>query len=650
MPNYPSDLGLDGDVPELTPWTSGKPKPAPTPAVTAATAPAATAASAGAAGAAAAPQKPAKGATARLLASMTLEEKVGQLLFPGGRAEFLADDDPRFLDLVRLVEETKAGGICWFRSEPLELAAVNARLQAKARVPLLMAADLESGPGMRLEALTWGPWPMAIAASGDPDLARRRARATAAQARALGVRQVYAPVADVNSDPDNPVINVRSFGEDPAEVSRFVAATVQGLQEGGVLATLKHFPGHGDTSVDSHISLPVLPADRARLERVELPPFRAGIAAGARSVMTAHLAVPAIDATPVTPLARPAANEIFDPVLAPAAPRPAGAASTSAASPALATLPATLSPKITDGLLRGEMKFAGLVVTDSMSMGAVATYFDAGEAAVRAVEAGADVVLHSPDNRAAATALLAAVRSGRLPEARMDASVRRILEEKERLGLFESPAPPLASIFALAGTREQRDVEAEAARRGLTLVREEAGILPLRREAKVAHVSVLDEDTFPGLDATATAELKKRLATPPVVARVPPASCDADVDRAASAAAQADVVVLSIFVRARSGKGKIALPEAGRRAIEKVLASGRPVVAISFGSPYVVREFPSMKSYLAAWGVQEVSQVAAVRALFGEAAVGGKLPVAIPGVAERGTGIARPGPADGGAK
>lgn len=632
---------MAGDVPELNPWTTGRKKPPAPPA-------------AGAAPAAVAATPPASAGIEKRIAAMSLEEKVGQLVFPGIRGEFLADDDPRYLDLVKLVTEVKVGGFCWFRSDALEMAALNGRLQAKASVPLLMSADLESGPGMRIDPLTWGPWSMSLAASGDPDLARRRARATAVQARALGIRQVYAPVADVNVDPDNPVINVRSFGEDPADVARFVAATVTGLQEGGVLATLKHFPGHGDTSVDSHVALPVLAADRARLDRVELVPFRAGIAAGVRSVMTAHLALPAIDPTPVTPLAPPSAPAPAPsaspakgaPIAAVADPSVAAATPPGASAPAAgaATLPATLSRKVTEGLLRGDLKFEGLIVTDSMAMAGVTAYFDAGEAAVRAVEAGADVVLHTADPAGAASALAAAVRSGRLPLSRVEASVRRLLAEKERVGLFTVADPPLSAVFAQAGTREQRAVEEEAARAGLTLVREESGALPLRREAKVVHVVVADDEAFPGADVTIASELRRRLASPPSVVRISPSSCDADIERAGTAASGADTVVLSLFVRARSGKGRIVLPESGRKAIEKVLASGRPVVAVSFGSPYVVRDFPSMKTYLAAWGAQDVCQSAAARALFGEGAIGGKLPVSIPGVATRGAGIAKPAP------
>ena len=383
----------------------------------------------------------------------------------GSRGIYRAEDDPEYLDLVRLVSEEGIGGVIWFLSTPLETADLNHRLAAKAKVPLLVAADLESGPGMRFPDLVFGPSAMAVAATGDLDLATRRARATAEAARALGIHVVFAPVADVNNNPDNPVINVRSFGEEPVAVGRFVAATVKGLQDGGVLATLKHFPGHGDTATDSHRSLPVLAFDRARLDAVELVPFRAGLDAGARSVMTAHLAVPALDATPVPVLEN--------------APRTHDFTEDVTEVEGKGTLPATLSHAMTTKLLREEMRFDGLVFTDSMAMGGVVAHFETGEAAVRVLEAGGDVVLMPPDAKVAIEAIVAAVKSGRLPEARLDQAVARLLAEKERLGLFRERSLPLQEIALRAGTRAQKATEEEVARRGLTLVREADGALPL---------------------------------------------------------------------------------------------------------------------------------------------------------------------------
>jgi beta-N-acetylhexosaminidase len=536
------------------------------------------------------------------LRGMTLEEKVGQLFVVSANGVFYSDDAPGYLALEKLVKESRVGGVIYFRSSVLEAASLTARLQKSARIPLLVSADLEAGLGMRFPDVVYGPWAMAVAATGDPSLARRRALVTAQESRALGLHQVFAPVADVNVDPDNPVINVRSYGEDPAQVSRYVEATVQGLQEGGVTATLKHFPGHGDTHTDSHLTLPVVASSAERLDRVELVPFRAGIAAGARSVMVGHLSVPALDEAP-----------------------------------------ATLSRPVVTGLLRGKMGFDGLVVTDAMTMKALS--LPPAEASVRAIEAGIDMVLMSPDTAGSIAAVVAAVRSGRIEESRIDASARRVLGEKERLGLFRQTAPSPALLPATVGTRPHAAVEEEIARRSLTLVREEEGALPIDRKRSLAVISVLDEGT-PALEEPLLAELRKRSGLPVAAVRIDPRATDAEIAEGATAVGKADQVLLALFVRARSGSGTVAVPRSGAEAIRQVLTAakggGKRVVAISFGSPYLLRDFPALATYLAAWGSQEVVQGAAAAALLGEQAIGGRLPVTIPGVATRGAGIDRP--------
>ncbi|HKF41973.1 MAG TPA: glycoside hydrolase family 3 N-terminal domain-containing protein, partial [Thermoanaerobaculia bacterium] len=353
--------------------------------------------------------------------SMSLDEKVGQLFVCVSPGTFMNERSPKYLELLRQVRENHVGGIHWATwTNVFEGAFLTRRLQEAARVPLLVSADLEAGVGMRFSDTTYWPWPMAVAAAGDPELARRQGEILGEEARAIGLNQVYAPVADVNVNPDNPVINVRSFGEDPEEVARYVSAFVRGVESRGVIATVKHFPGHGDTRIDSHRSLPVLEVSRERLEKIELVPFRAAIAAGVGAVMTAHLSVPSLDAEPA-------------PV------RPGGLADNPytldpAEATRNATLPASLSPKITEGLLRGELGFRGIVVTDALDMGGIVDHFDHGEAAVRAILAGADEVLKSTDTDAAIASVKQAVQSGRISRDRVDLSVRRILDAKARAG------------------------------------------------------------------------------------------------------------------------------------------------------------------------------------------------------------------------
>ena len=556
-------------------------------------------------------------------AGLTVDEKIGQLFVYVTPGPFMNEESPRYRELLRQVRENHVGGIHWATwSNVFETAFVNRRLQRGAPVRLLVSADLEAGVGMRFADTTYWPWPMAVGATGDPDLARREGEIVAEEALAIGVNQIYAPVADVNSNPDNPVINVRSFGEDPGEVARFVAAFVRGVESRGVLATVKHFPGHGDTRTDSHRSLPVLPVTKERLESVELVPFKAAIAAGASAVMTAHLSFPALENTPVTVRSEGVAENPYT--------HDAAEASRDA------TLPASLSPKITDGLLRGELGFQGLVVTDALDMGGIVDHFDAGEAAVMAILAGADEVLKSTNTDAAIAGVKRAVASGRITPERLDLSVRRILAAKARLREAE---PDLERIFRVVDSPAHRAVVEEIARRSVTLVREGPGALPLDRRAKVFLLGVSDDRS---VGADLVKELRNRLETPPETALLDARSGEADVAAALAAASRASTVLLALFVRFQSGHGSIALPGVAKGAIERLLDTGARVVAVSFGSPYVIREVSRLPTYLCAWGSQPDMQIAAARALFGEAAITGRLPVTIPDIAPRGAGVQKP--------
>jgi beta-glucosidase-like glycosyl hydrolase len=556
------------------------------------------------------------------LDELSLDEKVGQLFVVGAYGVFMSESSPAYQRLLHMVRDNHVGGFIWFMSNVYETAALTEHLQAESRVPLLISADLESGIGMRFHDTTFWPSAMAVAATGDPLLAEAEGRIVAQEARAIGVNHIYAPVVDVNIDPDNPVINTRSFGEDPQDVGRFGAAFVRGVQSEHVLACAKHFPGHGDTHVDSHRALPVLDVSRERLERVELVPFRAAIAAGVASVMPGHLSVPALDPTPA-------------PILANLSNNPYG---TNAAEVTQnGTLPATISKRMLDGVLRGELGFHGLIVTDAFDMGGLTEHFDAGEAAVRAIEAGEDQILMSPDVDAAVAAVKAAVKSGRLPESRLDESVRRILAAKELVSA--APAPP-GEIFTTLDAQEHRDAAATIARRAITLVREYPGALPMKNESRASLIVVSEfPETVNPLPEFAS-ELRRRLGSaPPAVTLVDARTHEHELPQIVADAEKADVVVVALAVRARSGAGQIAVPDAARKLVAQLR---KPVIAVSFGTPYLLREIPSVGTYLCAYGIQPVVQVAAVHALFGEAPVTGKLPVTIPGFARRGDGLAKP--------
>ena len=555
------------------------------------------------------------------LDELTLDEKVGQLFVVGAHGVFMSESSPAYARLLHHVRDNHVGGFIWFMSNVYETAALTERLQVESRVPLLISADLESGIGMRFNDTTFWPSPMAVAATGDPSLAEAEGRVAATEARAVGVNHILAPVVDVNIDPDNPVINTRSFGEDPQDVSRFAAAFIRGVQSEHVLACAKHFPGHGDTHVDSHRALPLLDVSRERLDRVELVPFRAAIAEGVASIMPGHLAVPALDPTPA-------------PVRAGLSQNPYGTSATEVTRNG--TLPATISNKMLEGVLRRELGFRGLVITDAFDMGGLTEHFDAGEAAVRAIEAGEDQILMSPDVDAAVAALKAAVKSGRLSEARIDESVRRILEAKAFVG---SAAAPPGELFRTLDAQAHRDLAASIARRAITLVREYPGALPMKKDVKVSLVVVSEfAETVNPLPELAT-ELRRHLTAAPQVVLVDARTHEHELPPIVDDVAKADVVVVALAVRARSGAGQIAVPETARKLVAQIR---KPVVAISFGTPYLLREIPSVGTYLCAYGIQPVVQVAAVYAIFGEAPIGGKLPVTIPGFARRGEGIAKP--------
>jgi beta-N-acetylhexosaminidase len=536
------------------------------------------------------------------IAKMTLEEKVGQLIFATYHGSFTATDAPAYTDMMHDVEKLHVGGfINITQSSPLGIvksqayptAVLTNQLQGKSKLPLLIGADFERGTAMRLDEGTSFPTAMALAAAGNPKDAYTMGKITALEARAAGIQWIYAPDSDVNNNPDNPIINTRSFGENPQKVAEYVSAFIRGVQENGGLATAKHFPGHGDTAADSHIDLPVIHADRERLESLELVPFRAAIAAGADSIMTGHLSIPALE---------PDSNT-----------------------------PATLSSNILTGLLRKELGYQGLVVTDAMDMGGITVRFAPGEAAVRAFVAGADALLMPPVPDAAVDALRDAVKSGRISRERLDASVRRILQAKARLGLYKERLVNVDALNKHFGKVEWQREAQEISDRGVTLLRDTAHCLPLD-ETKPTRVLLValyaDPEPYPGEDLER--ELRSRVDVLTTL-RADTRFVKAD-NLKLPAAATYDLAVLAFFVRVSDRKGNVDIPAEQAALAEKVYKNGRPVVTVGFGSPYLVEHFPQAETWLAAFGISDVAQISIARALFGQIAVRGHLPVTVPGV------------------
>ncbi len=347
------------------------------------------------------------------LKKMSVDEKIGQLVHIGINARFLNQESPEYQELKRQVVKNKIGGITVFVGGVYETVHLMNRMQELAEIPLLISSDFETGVGMRFEDTVNFPWNMAIAATGNPEFARRQGEITAREAHALGVQWAFAPTVDVNNNADNPVINVRSYGENPADVARFAVAFTEGLQSGNVLATAKHFPGHGDTNVDSHRGLPVIDFSRPRLEQIELVPFRAVINAGIGSIMVAHIGLPQIDATEIKPLKQSVKASYTE----------------SEIVTANASLPATLSPKVITDILRKDLGFDGLIVTDAMDMSGLTLYFNPDEAAVRAFLAGADVLIKPTSADLTIKGLKEAIESGRISEERLNQSVRKVQAE-----------------------------------------------------------------------------------------------------------------------------------------------------------------------------------------------------------------------------
>jgi beta-N-acetylhexosaminidase len=560
---------------------------------------------------------------------MSLDEKIGQLLSVGINATFLNQDSDEYSALRHQIEDNHVGGIILFRGPVYESVVLVNRMQQLARYPLLISADLEAGTGMRFDDTINFPWNMAVAATGNPEYARRQGVVTAREAQALGIRQIYAPVVDVNNNAANPVINVRSYGEDPGDVARFAAAFTEGAQSGGVIATAKHFPGHGDTATDSHRGLPEIDVARARLNAVELVPFQAAINAGVGSVMVGHIGLPQIDPTAIKPLPRETKGKPLD---------------TDDASEIIeekATLPATLSP-VVNGILRNDLKFPGMIVTDALSMSGLTIYFTQEEAAVRALEAGADLLLKPADVDAAFRGVRNAVQSKRLTEQRIEASASKILAAKYDLGLVKDRLTALDAIDRSVAGKDVTALATEIAEHALTLVRNGDNRVPfgnLNKDARIFNLAITNGDDRLWITNAFVSQLSRsgrKIETMVLDDR----SSDQEVQKALERAKSADVVIASLYGRVRTGQARsVGLPDSGARALTALIESKAPVIGISFGNPYLLQSFPELRTYMVAYGDMPSLQQAAARAVLGEIDIVGKLPISLPGLYPRGTGL-----------
>ncbi len=541
---------------------------------------------------------------------LTPRERIGQLIMVWVLGDYSAADEPAFAAVTRLVTEEKVGGLVMSLGSPGEVATKLNYLQARAEVPLLVGADLEPGLG-RLEggvflpslmsagSATVLPSNMAIGATGSPALARRAGEITGREAIATGIRLVFAPVVDVNNNPSNPVINVRSFGEDPEQVARLTEAFVEGLQATGAGATLKHFPGHGDTDTDSHLALPIVRSDLERLRQVELVPFRRGVEAGATAVMTAHIALPAISGD---------------------------------------STPATLRRAIMTDLLRDSLHFRGLTVTDALTMQGIGKGYTNAVAVVEALEAGSDILLMPTDVRGAIDAVERAVASGTLTASRVETAVRRVLEWKVRTGTAQHPFVSLDSMRQVVGSTAHWAAADSIASAAVTLLRDSPKLVPLARGARVTIVSYAPEADI-AAGRVFGAELQKSFSGARIV-RLTPETSQVTLSALAASLGAQDRLVVTTHVRTIEGAGRFAVAPAVAAWVDSI-SRRVPTVVAAHGNPYVLKQFPAVTSYLVTYGRGDALERAAARAIAGVIPVGGRSPISLPGFFSRGDGLSR---------
>ncbi len=552
-----------------------------------------------------------------VLATLSLRDKAAQMVWQTTFGDYVSADSPQWRRLRANIEEDHIGGVLMSVGSPLEIAAKLNALQQMSRIPLLVGADLEAGPGYRARGGVFLPnnidlggapvFPpqMALGAAGDTSLAYEMGRVTAVESRALGIHVAFAPVLDVNNNPANPVINTRSFGEDPHLAGRLGAAYVRGLQEHGMVATGKHFPGHGDTEVNSHLALPVVKATRARLDSVELVPFRAVVAAGVGAMMTFHGAMPALDSSGV---------------------------------------PATLSPRVLTGLLRNEMKFNGVIFSDAMDMRGVIDTYGIPESVKRAVAAGVDILIQPVDVRQAIDAIVAGVTEGRYGEGRLDESVRRILEMKRDVGLDRTGAVSFERARTVVGDSSHHAIASLIASRSMTLVRDSLRQVPFGDRGRTSRVLSITLARRADLAAGVAFNAELRRGVRSVRAELVVADApEPGYARLLRAADSVDVVVVSSYMAQSWDATSTAQPREFIDFMTTLTRRGRRPILVSFGNPYLLAQTPGVPAYIAAWGGFPVSQQAAARALLGTTPIQGRLPIAIPPVARLGAGIARGG-------
>jgi beta-N-acetylhexosaminidase len=562
-----------------------------------------------------APLTPEQRAAQSIMKSMSLRDRVAQLIIATCYGDAPPTKSAEYQKYRHWVRDLRVGGFIVANridhgairnAEPHAMALFLNQMQKMSRTPLLIAADFERGASMRVSGGAQFPYNMAYGAGRDLDAVKYEGLATAREARAIGVHWIFAPVADVNNNPENPVINTRSFGESAEDVAQNVAAYIDGAHsdpKNRVMVTAKHFPGHGDTDTDSHLALAKVTANKERLETLEFMPFRAAIAHGVDSIMTAHLAVPSLEP-----------DEI----------------------------PATVSSKVLTGVLREELKFQNIIVTDAMDMAGVAKMFNQGEAAVRAIQAGADVLLMPLNPETVIHAVVAAIEDGRLKRARVEESVMRVLEAKVRVGIGNNKK----KLVDLDEISDAIDSEADVAHaqhvsdRAVTLVRNDRDVLPLASSAQSCLVVVVERRA--SNSGTRMIDAFRRFSPKSQVATVDASMSAAALSAVVGDTSKCSAIVVAAFSTVAAYRGSVGLSGELTPFVAKLTEGQVPVAIVAMGNPYLLSAFPKTAAYLATFSSTPPSEMSAVKALFGEIAISGHMPVTIPGFAKLGDGIQLP--------
>jgi beta-N-acetylhexosaminidase len=576
----------------------------------------------------------------KTLHKLSVEEKVGQLFMIWVRAEFLNINSPQYLQLREAMLKYHIGSFAMtvpyeppflYKSQPYEAAVLLNRLQQDSKLPLLIAADFERGITMRINGGTVFPHAMAFGAAGKLEYATAFGRIAAQESRAIGVNWNFFPVSDVNSNPANPIINTRSFGEDPQQVGNMVASYIRGAHESGTLTTAKHFPGHGDTATDSHLGVAQVTGDMQRLNATELAPFRKAIEAGVDSIMVAHVTVPALDPDP--------------------------------------THVATTSATIVTGLLKKQLGYKGIVITDALDMAGLTNLYrnEIGRAAVDAFKAGNDVLLIPADLDASVAAMLKAVHSGEIPDARLNESVLKILEAKASLGLQKARLVDLDKISEVVGKPENLALGQQIADDAVTLVRDNSMVLPLKKTGTVQPslpyqkmeepgdrvvLVIFSEDVRTTSGRALERQMRQRVPDATVI-YVDPRITAAMSEAVLKAVNRAQSVVAAVYMVPTAGKmtkadngavrNSVALESSSGLLLQAILdRAAQKTIVVAAGNPYLAQDFPAIQNYLCTFSDETVSEISAVKAMFGEIEIRGHLPVSIPNIAVRGAGIDRP--------